>query len=142
MSSSSSSPSSAKPSAAKAKGGGRKVSLENALESHREELNALIARHTKAPSDEKAEESEEEQSVMERRLAAFDKDLEEFEKKAGCGFKCIAFGVKAQGVSLRDGVRYGSAKALRKALRSGKVPKLGLAKAKEFPCLGQCLLKL
>ena len=86
MSSSSSSPSSAKPSAAKAKGGGRKVSLENALESHREELNALIARHTKAPSDEKAEESEEEQSVMERRLAAFDKDLEEFEKKAGCGF--------------------------------------------------------
>ena len=80
--------------------------------------------------------------MLEQRLAAFDKDLEEFEKKAGCGFKCIAFGVKAQGVSLRDGVRYGSAYALRKALRSGKVPKLGLAKAKEFPCLGQCLLKL
>ena len=142
MSSLSSSSSAAKPSAAKAKGGSRKVSLENALESHREELNALIARHTKAPSEEKEEESDEVQSILEQRLAAFDKDLEEFEKKAGCGFKCIAFGVKAQGVSLRDGVRYGSAKALRKALRSGKVPKLGLAKAKEFPCLGQCLLKL
>ena len=133
-----------KPSA-KAKGD-RKAALESALESHREELNALIARHTKAPREDDAaiaeEEEEESEESMQQRLSAFDKDLEEFEKKAGCGFKCIALGVKAQGVSLRDGVRYGSAKALRKALRSGKVPKLGIAKAKAFPCLGQCLLKL
>ena len=124
--------------------GDRKAALESALESHRKELNALIARHTTKASgeDDTAIAEEESEDSMQQRLSAFDKDLEEFEKKAGCGFKCIALGVKAQGVSLRDGVCYGSAKALRKALRSGKVPRLSISKAKEFPCLGQCLLKL